>query len=216
MKIDYIRQSGIVNIESFRDNEIAIIGCGAIGSFVAASLAKMGLTRFTLYDFDKVEAHNLPNQFFREEDIDFSKANATEMLMMQFNSLCIINEKNKYKGELLKTPIVISCVDNMDIRKQIFKACKKDKKVQLFIDTRMGGLQGQVYTIDMDKKKEIKNYEKSLFSQKEAVQLKCTERSIIFTVLGMASVVCSQIIKCFNEEKIRNYIVLDYSLPQMF
>ena len=217
-KADYQRQIGLVDIESFKDNAISIIGCGAIGSYVASSLAKMGLTKFILYDFDKIEAHNLPNQFFKEKDIGKYKINATIKTMSEFNSsieIIAFNNKVEDVGFPLDAKIVISCVDSMEVRKYIFEESKKSKGVQLFIDCRMGGLQGQVYLIDMTKKKEIKNYEKSLFSEEEAVPIRCTEKSIIFTVLGIASLVCGQIVKIIQGEKIQNYIVLDYSVPQL-
>ncbi len=216
-KADYQRQVGIVDVEEFRDNSIAIVGCGAIGSFVAISLAKMGLTKFHLYDFDKVEAHNLPNQFFKEKDIGRNKVQAIANAMTDFNrDVEIKGFLNRVEDSRfpLDTRIVISCVDNMKVRKYIFNKCKKD--VQLFIDCRMGGLQGQIYSVDMTKKKEIKNYEKSLFSNEEASEIRCTERSIIFTVLGISSIVCNQIVKVFRDEPIKNYIVLDYIVPQLF
>lgn len=216
-KADYQRQTGIVDIQEFRDNSIAIVGCGAIGSYVATSLAKMGLTKFCLYDFDKVEPHNLPNQFFKEKDIGKLKVDATIDAMFDFNRDVEIHAfRNKVEDAEfpLDAKIVISCVDDMETRKYIFNKCKKD--VQLFIDCRMGGLQGQIYSIDMTKKREIKNYEKTLFNNDEAAPERCTERSIIFTVLGIASMVCNQIVKVFKGETIRNYIVLDYSVPQLF
>ena len=218
-KADYRRQVGLVDIESFKDNIISIVGCGAIGSYVASSLAKMGLTKFILYEFDKVESHNLPNQFFKEKDIGKSKVHATIKAMGDFNSSVeIIAFENKVEdvGFPLDAKIVISCVDNMKIRKYIFEKSKKKKNVQLFIDCRMGGLQGQVYLVDMTNKKEIKNYEKSLFDDSEAVPIRCTEKSIIFTVLGIASIVCNQIVKVICGEKIKNYVVLDYIVPQLF
>ena len=216
-KANYQRQTGLIDIETFRDNSIAIVGCGAIGSYVASSLAKMGLTKFYLYDFDKVEPHNLPNQFFKEKDIGKYKVNATMNAMTDFNSDVDIVmfpgriEKSKFPKDV---KIVISCVDDMEVRKYIFNKCKD--KVQLFIDCRMGGLQGQVYSVNMTKKKEIKNYEKTLFSKGEALETRCTERSIIFTVLGIASIVCNQIVKVLKNETIKNYIVLDYIVPQLF
>ena len=103
----------------------------------------------------------------------------------------------------------------MEVRKWIFESCKKNKKIQLFIDTRMGGLEGQIYFIDMSDKKEIKNYEKTLFGDDEARKIRCTERSILFTVLGIASLVCQQITVALKGEKIKNYIVIDYNVPQI-
>jgi len=218
-KPDYLRQSGIISIEQFKDNRISIIGCGAIGSFVATSLAKMGLQKFMLCDMDKVEAHNLPNQFFTINDLNKLKVDATKEKMLEFNPDCdIIWSRDKIEETGFPSKdcnIVISCVDIMETRKYIFDECKRNKQVQLFIDTRMAGLQGQLYVVDMTKKKEIKNYEKSLFSSKDAVQIRCTERSIIFTVLGIASLVCNQIIKAFKCEELNNFITLDYNVPQL-
>ena len=86
----YQRQSSIINIENYRDNKITIVGCGAIGSFVAISLAKMGLTKFEIWDHDKVEEHNLPNQFFFDGDIGMNKTTATRRNMNMFNNECKI------------------------------------------------------------------------------------------------------------------------------
>jgi len=216
MTTEYQRQTGIIDIEKFRDNEVTIVGCGANGSFVGIALAKMGLTKFRLYDFDTVEVHNLPNQFFGWKDIGKKKVNVTSRYMKHFNKLVEVYEFNRFgRGDNLNTHIVVSCVDKMKVRKEIFNSSKRNKNVQLFIDTRMAGLQGQVYTVDMTNKKEIENYMKTLFDDDEAVQQRCTERSILFTVLGIASIVCNQIIKALKEEELRNYIVLDYSIPQL-
>jgi len=216
MATEYQRQTGIIDIEKFRDNKITIVGCGANGSFIGIALAKMGLTKFGLYDFDSVKIHNLPNQFFSWRDIGKKKVAVTARYMKHFNRLVEVKIFGRFDiTTILNTSIVVSCVDKMEVRKEIFNSCKRNKIVQLFIDTRMAGLQGQVYTVDMTNKKEIENYMKTLFADDEAVQQRCTERSILFTVLGIASIVCNQIIKAFKEEELRNYIVLDYSIPQL-
>lgn len=214
----YTRQSSFINIKDYRDNRISIIGCGAIGSFVGISLAKMGLTKFTLIDFDTVEAHNLPNQFFGVNDIGLPKVEQVMKYMGNFNNESVITTfKSKFNpGFDYKSEIIVCCVDTMKARKQVFDYCKKSKDVQLFIDTRMAITQGQIYTVDMENKEQIKNYQESLFSDNDAVQDRCTERSIIYTCLGIASLVCNQIVKAFkNEEKLRNFIVIDYSVPQI-
>lgn len=213
----YMRQIGLINIEEFVDNHILIVGCGAIGSFTAISLAKMGLKEFTLVDFDTVEEHNLPNQFFTRGNINQNKAFVTANNMHSFNTDCWPARIDKPFNSKMRhgSHIVISCVDNMKTRKQIFNNAKRNN-VQLFIDARMAGLQGQIYTVDMSKKSQIKTYEKSLFTDDEAQQVRCTDRSIIFTVLGVASFICNQIVKAFNEEELSNYIVLDYKANQVY
>lgn len=216
VKKRYIRQSSIINIEEVKENLIAIIGCGAIGSYTAVSLAKMGMQRFLIYDHDKIEEHNLPNQFFNCADVGLSKVIATRNMMSLFNEEAEIFMGGEFteKDSLQGCHIVVCSVDTMKARKTIFKNAKKDD-VQLFIDTRMGALEGQVYAVDMEDPKEIKEYEKSLFTDKEAVTGRCTERAIIFTVLGISSIVCSLIVKALKEEEISNFTVIDYKQHQM-
>ena len=48
-------------------SHVAIVGCGALGSFQAASLARAGVGRLTIIDRDYVEAGNLQRQWLFEE-----------------------------------------------------------------------------------------------------------------------------------------------------
>ena len=48
------------------EERIHIIGCGSVGSTVAENIARFGLTKITLYDFDYVEQHNIANQMFTQ------------------------------------------------------------------------------------------------------------------------------------------------------
>jgi len=58
-------------------SRIHIVGCGSVGSTVAENLARCGVTKMTLWDFDTVEPHNLANQMFREKDVGKLKVEAT-------------------------------------------------------------------------------------------------------------------------------------------
>ena len=71
----YVRQSDIINPEVL-GTPVHIIGAGAIGSCAALALAKIGFKDFTVYDFDSVELHNLPNQMYRAKDIGKPKVEA--------------------------------------------------------------------------------------------------------------------------------------------
>ena len=68
---------------------VAIVGCGATGSAVAALLARAGVGRLRLIDRDYVEASNLQRQsLFDEDDARESlpKALAAARKIAQFNS----------------------------------------------------------------------------------------------------------------------------------
>src|SRR5437764_981968 len=49
------------------DSHVAIVGCGALGSFQAAALARAGVGRLTIIDRDYVEPSNLQRQWLFEE-----------------------------------------------------------------------------------------------------------------------------------------------------
>ncbi len=50
---------GEANHRNIARLRIGIVGLGSVGSIVAETLARMGMTRFTLIDFDEVQPHNL-------------------------------------------------------------------------------------------------------------------------------------------------------------
>ena len=62
-KIEYTRQLGILSPEHMKGIKVTLIGCGGIGSMTGLILAKMGIGNLWVYDYDKIEAHNVPNQF---------------------------------------------------------------------------------------------------------------------------------------------------------
>ena len=66
---------------------IHLIGCGSVGSTLAELLARAGFTKITLYDFDKVEAHNIANQMFVQSDINTPKVEAVAKRMKEINPL---------------------------------------------------------------------------------------------------------------------------------
>ena len=80
------RQLSLIPTEVL-DKRITIVGCGAIGSFLALSLAKMGATNLCLYDFDEVSIVNMSNQFFRYSDIGKNKALALRELIKDFTDV---------------------------------------------------------------------------------------------------------------------------------
>ena len=68
MVTDYRKQTNLIEVENV-DIPIHVIGCGALGSWLVFFLLKMGFKNITVYDFDTIEEHNLPNQCFMERQI---------------------------------------------------------------------------------------------------------------------------------------------------
>src|SRR5580704_14214957 len=71
------------------DSHVAIVGCGALGSFQAEALARAGVGRLTIIDRDYVESSNLQRQWlFEEADAAAAlpKAIAAERSLARINS----------------------------------------------------------------------------------------------------------------------------------
>lgn len=212
----YTRQEGIIKVSEYNHNWITIIGCGAIGSYIATSLTKIGFNKFVLYDQDIVEEHNLPNQFFKEESIGTPKVTATKKMMLDFNSTAEIIEKTEwYTHQQILSEILIVTVDTMEARENIFRKALENPSIQFLIDCRMNALEGHIYTIDLKDSKQVEYYKSTLFKDDEAVQERCTARSILFTVLGITSIACSQIVKLLKEKETKPFIVMDFEVPQI-
>lgn len=195
---DYWRQLGIVSPSELAF-PIHIIGAGGTGSPTALFLAKMGCSDITLWDFDNVEAHNFPNQTYRLEDIDKPKAVALAEIIRSFTGTEVKSRVEKFENQDL-SGVVITCVDNMSARADIWKKVRLNMQVPLLIDPRMGGLLAKVYALKPCLPDHIRSYEGSLHSDEEATETICTEQAIIYNTLMIASIICAMV-KCFAKNE---------------
>jgi adenylyltransferase/sulfurtransferase len=74
-------------------SHVAILGCGALGTFQAGALARAGIGKLTLVDRDYVELSNLQRQWlFEEADVEKGtpKAAAAAASLGRINSGCVV------------------------------------------------------------------------------------------------------------------------------
>lgn len=169
---------------------LTIIGGGAIGGWVALCAAKMGLRNITLYDPDTVELENMNSQFFRHRDIGRPKAEALRDLILDFTE-CPINAVNaRYTGDRTFPGIVVSAVDNMLTRKVIWDAHKGvAARTRAIIDPRMGAETALLYTVRPLIQRDAEWYAKTLYTDENAVQERCTAKSTIYCANLLAGMV---------------------------
>ncbi len=167
---------------------VTIIGAGAVGSFTTLTLAKMGMTDLTVFDDDVVDAHNLPTQFFRAEDLGKLKVDALADLVRAFEGTEIRTVPRRFDGGSL-SGIVVGAVDSMASRAAVWESFRFNPAVRLFIDARMGGLVSIVRPVRPCDAGDARRYERTLHSDDEAAPEPCSARAILFTVLAIASTV---------------------------
>jgi glycerol-3-phosphate dehydrogenase len=193
------------------DTPVTIIGAGATGSFLALSLAKLGITDITVYDFDVVEEHNIPNQAFGLDDIGHAKVDALGQLIKNTTG-STINVKNEKFVSQRVAGIVFLMVDSMEIRKSIWNnSIKMKSAVKLLIEPRMGLDCARVYNVDPMDMTQIKKYEETYYGDDVAEVSACgASKSVITTAMATASWCVRQLINFVNKEELDNEILIDY------
>lgn len=172
-----------------------IIGCGSVGSTIAENLARLGITNFVLYDFDKVEAHNIVNQMFVQADIGQLKVDATKRIITDINpeaETTIELHPEGYTNQMLDGYVFL-CVDSIDLRREICTANKMNRMIKCMFDCRTRLEDAQTYAADWGDLRQVKNLIASMdFSHAEAAA--ATPTSACGRVLGVAPtvrVICS-------------------------
>lgn len=152
---------------------IHIIGCGAVGSHIIEQLARMGVTEMHIYDFDKVESHNLANQKFTLSQVGMLKVDACEELALNINPDINITKHKEGLQEPYKLTkgIVIMAADKMDVRRSIVNANRLNPKIICILDFRMRLTDGQVYFATGGNQKEMKYLYMTMdFTDEEALK----------------------------------------------
>lgn len=184
---------------------VIIGGLGGIGSNLAYCIAKIGYD-MVLFDFDKVESHNIGGQMYNIGHIGMYKSSATSITVKSINPFAKINALGTFEFDLktheksyniytvsLKTGLVFSCFDNMQARKSMFDwwkwySIENPSNELLFVDARMYAEGFEVYAITPDR---IEQYENTLFLDDEIEDLPCNFKATTHNGLMCASTMVS-------------------------
>lgn len=218
MVTDYSKQMELIKTHEFNER-INIIGCGALGSWLAFFLLKMGFEKIHVYDFDEIEEHNLPNQLFREKDIFSPKVDALASIYNEFfqdntSRLIIHNTKITEDNAHMLSGVVFSCVDSMTIRKTIYENCYKYGTAKFWCEGRLSIWGAYIYTLYKDGTDWTEKYEKTFYADEEAEVSSCgVSQTGLPSSVNAASMMIMQMIRWFREETPLNKI--EYSIPEM-
>lgn len=197
------------------EQEINIIGLGAIGSHVAMQLARLGLTNIHLYDFDNVEEINVANQNYFKAQAGLPKTAATVQTLNAINpDITIQLHEEGWNGELL-SGYVFLCVDNIDLRRDICLKNKHNRYIKAIFDFRMGLADAQHYAADWakseDKDKLIDTMD---FTHEEAkrntpVSACGTSLSVIPTILTVTAAGIANFINFCREQPLKHMVLVN-------
>lgn len=186
--MDFQRQSDLFDPHKHQ-SPVTIIGAGGIGSPTAIALAKLGLKDLRLVDDDLVSEENLPNQMFMLSHRGLPKVIATQGLVRMLSGVEPTVRHGRFNGEDAAEGIMISAVDSMASRREIWERVKYSAAVNLFIDGRMGGEVVRVFAVKPCQPDDVARYEASLCESSETAPLSCGARAIIYVGFSVAALI---------------------------
>jgi molybdopterin/thiamine biosynthesis adenylyltransferase len=183
----YLRQTDLAHPDNLK-MKIGIVGAGGIGSWTCLALAKMGCSALSIYDHDNVEVQNLGAQFYESSDLNTKKVDALRRRVENLTDVKIEAIPLRIRDTMGEHHIVISAVDNMATRKNIFD----NLKAAWLIDGRMAGNEIHIFTIK-NIPDEKKKYEETLFTDQEAEHTPCSSRAVVYNTLVIAGLITDQV-----------------------
>jgi len=189
---DRTRFSGLFNAQ---DRSVTMIGAGGIGSLLAVTLAKMGFN-LLIVDDDVVSDVNTGTQLYGDSQVGQAKVDAIAQTLGMFAPDVDLEyvrgrvgvdspARSQYWSRVLGGEFVISGVDSINSRKEIWAALNQDNLPWFgwYIDLRMSLLDLYAYVVHRD---DLGWYDQALEQQDDGkiVDLPCTSKATWFTAAG--------------------------------
>jgi len=190
------RHNGFVGPADLNET-LNIIGVGATGSNVALTAARMGFTKFRIWDNDVVEAHNLPNQTYDVEHIGQTKVEALKQVLQRFNPAIEVEANCTYftaeeHGADLEGPLVLT-VDTMKAREEITNCFEGNPLINTVFESRLGFDHGTVNIIDNISAEDLEGWRNSLLSDDEVEEGPCGLRICTTMVQAVSAFLVQQL-----------------------
>lgn len=218
--MDLVRQTGVFDPTDFHNN-VAIIGVGALGSALALQLAKLGIRSLNLYDSDRVESHNLPNQcLYGPGDVGEIKSEAAARRLIELTgnphlangSINLNPAQPAHLRNRLLFPFVFTCVDSMAARDRLYRHhVWGNARTRLYGEARMGVRHGAAYLFNPQNADQCHDYEGELYPDSDVTQERAVcgaTLSIGATAMTLACALTWMLIAHSNRQPHPNEVIL--------
>ncbi len=201
--MDHTRHQEIYNLSK---TGVTLIGAGGIGAVTGLAIAKMGISWIAIYDDDQVDEVNIPTQFHKGSDIGMDKAEALMHTICEFTDMSyemVHPFVERVDGNTtLAGKIVISAVDSIKARKDIWKAITYSK-AKYYLDARMSAQQFHLYCVDLSDDRMSEHYYNLItFENDEDIPDEpCTAKATIFCAMTAAGHISNALKRISNKEE---------------
>lgn len=179
----------------------------------------MGITELHIWDNDKVCAHNLGNQIFKDKHIGCKKTDAIEEILKEINPEMRIIKHDLCTKDSNVSGIIFLCIDNIDVRRELVTKWKRNPNIQFIIDGRMGLHTGSMYAADwstLESKNKLINTMQ--YSHEEAlaetpVSACGLSLSIVYVPRTLAAYMVANMVKFLNTDTYYFFLTFNGSDP---
>ncbi len=136
------------------DTDVALVGLGLHGSWVARALIKLVPRSLTVWDGDHVERHNLRSQNYTDRHLETVKSLATAANMKAAQRRIPVDANGMWSSAYpvlgsATSGLVVCCADSMAVRQELAKQVSwLYGSAALFIETRSLGNDGYLHAFN--------------------------------------------------------------------
>lgn len=120
---------GKENIKELKNRNVLICGVGGVGGFVAEALARSGIGKLTLVDYDTIESSNLNRQIVsNKNNIGESKVKEIKKRIEEISDCRVLIEEKFIDDEYEIDDCydyVVDCIDTLTSKFHLVKECHK-------------------------------------------------------------------------------------------
>jgi molybdopterin/thiamine biosynthesis adenylyltransferase len=129
----YQRNRNIISVSDqltlFRSS-VAVIGCGGLGGYIVEELARLGVGKIVVIDFDVFEEHNLNRQLFSSpENLGTAKVEAAAKRIGEINpAVTLVPIQSAFSPEngtelLGGCQVAVDALDSIQVRLELAEVC---------------------------------------------------------------------------------------------
>jgi len=167
---------------------LTIVGAGGIGSWSGVLLGRAGCPKITICDMDIYEPHNLGGQLSITDALEQPKASSLDNLMSDLGCTSAVSSYNVAYSKMYAKDTMVSAVDNMKARAEMFKDWKQRPDRKLFVDGRLLAEHFQIFCVTPGLEEE---YEKHLFADTEVEAEACSYKQTSHAAACIGSYITS-------------------------
>lgn len=112
-------------------SHVAVVGLGAVGGYALEGLARAGIGRLTVVDYDAIQPTNINRQILAlESSMGRSKVDAAAERVRDINPACVVEPLKVFIDEISveelfrRSPdIIIDAIDSLNPKVQLLRAC---------------------------------------------------------------------------------------------